>query len=164
MNEIIEKDFKEFFNNEGRKKEYIGDLITIKARNLKNCTLQINRSIRVNIVPDPEYGAIRTRFRTSYYGEYKIAIGDMRDFDTLFVLGINKDKEIIETAYAIPEKVLEGKRYITINTKKGIYHKFRIDEKPYNKIYNYMKKGDYSIFEDNNIVIHKTGSISGLII
>ena len=164
MNELIEKDFKEFFNSTGRKKGYIGDLMTIKARNLKNCTLRINRSIGFNTIQDPEYGIIRTRFRTSYYGEYKLAIGDIRDFDTLFILGINKDKQIIETAYAIPEKALEGKKFITINTKTGIYQKFRIDEKPYNKIYNYMKTGNYSIFEDNDIIIQKAEFRNGSII
>lgn len=154
MKETIQKDFKEFFNGIGRKKEYIGDLITIKVRNLKNCSLYIGRSgFKFDIVPDPDYGIIKTRFRTSYHGDYKIPIGDIRCFDTLLVLGLNREKEIIEKVYAIPEKELGKKKFITITKTGKMYQRFRIDERPYNKMSQYLKTGNYSLLEDDNIII-----------
>lgn len=154
MKDIIEKDFREFFNGVGRKKDYIGDLITIKARDIKNCILYISRlTFKFSPFLDPEYGIIRTRFRTSYYGDYKIPIGESRDFDTLFILGLNRDKKIIEKVFAIPEKELGEKKFITITETGQTYKKFKIDEKPYNKICRCMETGGYSIFEDCNIII-----------
>lgn len=150
----IERDIKDFFNCKGRKKDYIGDLITIKARNIKNCNLEIDKlTFKFNLAPDPEYGIIKTRFRTSYYGDYKIHIGEERNFDTLLILGLNRDKKIIDRAFAIPEKNLNGKRFITITKKGQVYQRFKIDERPYNDIYSLMKTGNYSLFEDDSINI-----------
>ena len=153
-NETIIKDFKDFFNGAGRKKDYIGDLIVAKTRNLKNCCLQILDSIyKFDTLKDLEYGIIKVVFRTSYYSEYKVSIGDGRQFNTLFVIGINREKKIIEKVFAIPEEELIGKRFITITKNGQRYQKFKIDEKPYIKTYNNIEKGRYSILEDNNIII-----------
>lgn len=158
VKEIIERDLKKFFLGTGtRKKDYIGDLITIKARNLKDCILYISKTIKFDIIKDPEYGIIKTRFRTSYYGDYKVPIGEYKGFDTLIVICLNRDKQIIEKAFAIPEKELGEKRFITILKTGHTYQKFKIDEKPYNKIYNYMKTEKYSILDDDDIKItHNT--------
>lgn len=154
MKEIIEKDFKNFFTGTGRKKEYIGDLTTIIARNLKNCYLYITRSgFKFGNVSDPDYGIIRTSFRTSYYGDYKIHIGNERGYDTLMMLGLNREKEIIEKVFAIPYDVLDGKTSITIMKTGQKYQKFRIDEKPYNKVCQYLKIGNYSMLDNSNITI-----------
>ncbi len=152
-NDLIQNDFEKFFKYTGRKKYYIGDLIVIKARGLKNCCLQINRTPRFDELIDPEYGIIRVKFRTSYYNDYKIPLGDMKNFDTLIVLGLNKDKETIERVFAIPEKELSGKRFITITNTGQTYQRFKIDEKPYRKVYDYMKTRKYSIEEDDDITI-----------
>lgn len=147
--DIIEKDFKNFFNNNtGRKKDYIGDLIVAKARGIKNCRLQIIDSVpKFNLLLDPEYGIVKVLFKTSYYEEYKVSIGNGRGFDTLLIVCINRDKKIIEKVFAIPEKELAKKRFITITKSGQTYQKFKIDEKPYIHIYNNIKKGKYSIQE-----------------
>lgn len=151
--ETIEKDFKRFFNNVGKRKDYIGDIIVIKVRKLKDCSLNINDSMsKFNMTPDPEYGIIKTRFRTLYENDYKIPVGTARGFDTLFIMILNKGKGTIEKVYAVPEKELDGKRIITIVDAR--YQKFKINEKPYNDIYCYMKTGKYSILEDDNIIIN----------
>lgn len=153
-NDTIEKYFKDFFNGAGRKKDYIGDLIVAKTRGLKDCRLQIIDSIpKFDPLIDQEYGIIKVVFRTSYYEEYKVPIGSSRGFDTLFVIGINREKKIIEKVFAIPEKELIGKRFITITKNGQKYQKFKIDEKPYIRTYNNVKKGKYSILEDNDITI-----------
>jgi hypothetical protein len=152
-NDIIENDFKDFFNGAGRKKDYIGDLIIIKTRGLKNNLQIVDSASKFDLLVDQEYGIIKVIFRTSYYDEYKISIGNERGFDTLFIIGINRDKKIIEKVFAIPEKELTGKRHITITKSGKTYQKFKIDEKPYINTYNHIKTGKYSILEDNNITI-----------
>ena len=153
MKKTIEKDFKRFFNNVGKRKEYVGDLVVIKARKLKGCNLDINGPLpKFNITPDPEYGIIKTRFRTLHDGDYRIPLISNRDFDTLFIMRINRGKCIIEDVYAIPKKELDGKRVITIDCGQT-YQKFKIDEKPYNEIYCIMRTGKYSITEDDSIII-----------
>jgi len=152
--ETVEKDFKDFFNGAGRKKDYIGDLIVTKTRGLKNCRIQIIDSIpKFDPLVDQEYGIVKVVFRTSYYEEYKVPIGNARGFDTLFVIGINRDEKVIEKVFAIPEKELTGKRFITITKNGQTYQRFKIDEKPYVRTYNNIKKGKYSILEDNDIII-----------
>lgn len=153
-NKTVEKDFKDFFNGAGRKKDYIGDLIVAKARGLKNCCIQIVDSIpKFDPLIDQEYGIAKVVFRTSYYEEYKVPIGNARGFDTLFIMGISREKKIIEKVFAIPEKELIGKRFITITKSGQTYQKFKIDEKPYIQTCNNIKKGKYSILEDNDITI-----------
>lgn len=152
----ITNNLKNFFNTVGRKKvsyDYIGYLIVAKARKIKNCRLQIVDSVpKFDPLIDPEYGIIKVIFRTSYYEEYKISIGDERDFDTLFIIGINRDEKVIEKVLAIPEKELVAKRFITI-TRTGQYQKFEIDENPYIQIFDNIKKGKYLISKDNDITI-----------
>lgn len=153
IKETIEKDFVRFFNNVGRKKDYIGELISIKARNLKDCTLYIKGPIfKMTSGPDPEYGVIKTMFKIFFENEYKIAIGTARGFDTMIILILHKGKGTVERVYAIPAKELEGTRIINI-PENGQYKKFRIDEKPYNDLFCYMKSGNYSIFEDPDLKI-----------
>lgn len=152
-NDVIKDDFKDFFRCTGRKKDYIGYLIVIKTRGLKNCRLQISRSSQFDELIDPEYGIVKVKFRTSYYNEYKLSLGDGGNFDTLIILGLNKDKKTIEKVFAIPEKELKGKRFITITNTGQMYQKFRIDERPYRRVYDYMKTGKYSIEEDGDITI-----------
>ena len=153
-NSIIERDFKEFLRRTKRK-DCIGDIIVIKARGLKNCNLNISIS---NKLSDPEYGIVKVKFRPLYYDEYKVPLGDETNFDTLIVIGLNKDKDIIETAFAIPEKELNGKRFITI-TKTGIYQKFKIDERPYREVYDHMKTGNYSIICDDRMTIMRYNDV-----
>ncbi len=153
-NEIVEKDFQEFFNNSGRKKDYIGDLIVIKTRGIKNCRLQIIDSIpKFDLFPDQEYGIIKVMFRTDYHKDYKITIGSARDFDTLFIIGLSREKKIIERVFAIPKKELENIKNITITKNSPKYIRFKIDEKPYIQIYEKIKKGNYSMLEDSDILI-----------
>lgn len=147
----IENDFKDFFGVSGRKKDYIVELIVAKTRGLKNCSVQIIDSIpKFDLLIDPEYGIIKVLIRASYYDEYKVSIGE-RGFDTLFVVGINRDKKVIENVYAIPEKELTGKKYITLTKTGPTYQKFKIDEKPYIQTYNNIIKGKYSMLDDNDI-------------
>ncbi len=156
IRDSIEKDFQKFFNNIGRKKEYIGDLVTIKARGLKNCSLNIyDPTPRFDIVPDSEYGIIKTKFIIPCDNERKTYIGTSRNFDTLFLVILNKGKRIVEKIYAIPKKELEGKRVVSITDTGCIYEKFRINEKPYNDIYSYMKTEKYSITEDDSITCER---------
>lgn len=159
-NDIIENDFKNFFNCAGRKKDYIGDLIAAKTRGLKNCRLKVIDSVpKFDPLLDPEYGIVKAVFRTSYYDEYKVSIGNVRGFDTLLIIGINRDKKVIEKVFAIPEKELAKKRFLTITKSGQTYQKFKIDEKPYIQTYNNIKKGKYSILEDNDITIQEDDNI-----
>lgn len=158
IKDTIEKDFKSFFNNVGKRKSYVGDFVAIKARKLKGCSLDINGpSPKFDMVPDPEYGIIKTKFKVFHENDHKVSIGTARDFDTLFIVALNKRKGIIENVYAIPEKELDMKRVITIAGTEDAYQKFKIDEKPYNEIYCYMKTGKYSVLEDGDITIGYTG-------
>lgn len=152
--DIVKKDFQEFFNNSGRKKDYIGDLIIIKTRGIKNCRLQIIDSIpKFDLFTDQEYGIIKVMFRTSYHEDYKITIGTERDFDTLFIIGISREKKIIERVFAIPKKELDNIKNITITKNTQKYIRFKIDEKPYIQIYEKIKKGKYSLLTDSDITI-----------
>lgn len=153
IDEMIVSDFKNFSNGTGRKKEYMGDLIVIKARGLKNYRLQfVDSVLRFYMYPDPEYGTIKVIFKASYYGEYKLALGDMTRFDTLIIVGLDKHKNVIERVFAIPEKDLSGKRFITITKASTMYQKFEIDKKRYAETYENMKNGKFSIMEDGSIV------------
>ena len=150
----VETDFKKFFYNVGKRKDYVGDIVTIKARKLSGCSLDISGTMpKFDIPKDPEYGIIKTRFKVLYNGDYRFGVVTNRGFDTLIALIINKGKGVIEKAYAIPKKELEGKRTVTIADTEKIYHKFRIDEKPYNDIYRHMRTEKYSVFEDDTITI-----------
>jgi len=152
--DIVKKDFQEFFNNSGRKKDYIGDLILIKTREIKNCRLQIIDSMpQFDPFTDPEYGNIKVMFRTAYHDDYKITIGTGRDFDTLFIIGISREKKIIERVFAIPKKELDNIKNITITKNSPKYIRFKIDEKPYIQIYEKIKRGKYSILTDSDITI-----------
>lgn len=156
IKETIEKDFKKFFNNIGRKKEYIGDVVTIKARGLKGCSLDNNYSLyKFNMIPDPEYGIIKTKFKNIYDIDGRISIPTKIDFDTLFIMLLNKGQGTIDNVYAIPKEELEGKRIIITTDIKNIYQKFKIGEKPYNDIYCHMRTGKYSILDDGDIIIRK---------
>ena len=152
--DTIDTDFKRFFNNIGKRRDYVGDMVIIKARKLIGCSLDVSDIIpKFNMVPDSEYGVIKTKFKVFYDGDYKMLISADRDFDTLIVFVLNKGKGIIEKGYAIPKKELDGKRAIAISDTDKICKKFRIDEKPYNDIYRRMRTEKYSIFEDDTIVI-----------
>jgi hypothetical protein len=136
-----------------RKKEYIGNLIVAKARSIKGCGLLFNEGVpKFHMSKDPEYGIIKVTFKKSYHGEYKISIGDMTHFDTLVIIGLNKQKNIIEKVFAIPEKDLRGKRFLTITGTTVLYQKFEIDKTPYVKTYEDIKTGQCSILEDGSIV------------
>ena len=154
--ETIEKDFKKFFNNIGRKKEYIGNIVTIKVRGLKGCNLNINWSFyKFDMTPDSEYGIIKTKFKNIYDSDSKISVPMKIDFDTLFIILLNKGQGTIEGVYTIPKVELEGKRIITTDDIKNIYQKYKIGEKPYNDMYCHMKTGKYSILDDSDIIIGK---------
>ncbi len=153
-NDSVEKDFNDFFNIPGRKKDYIGDLIVIKTRGIKNCHLRIIDSIpKFDPFIDPEYGSIKVIFRTSYHEDYKITVGNLRDFDTLIIIGINREKKTIERVFAIPKKELDDIKNITITKNGPKYLRCKIDAKPYIQIYEKIKKGKYSILEDGDITI-----------
>lgn len=155
IKEKIETDFKRFFNNVGKRKDYIGDIVIIKVRKLKGCSMDINGPIvKFNMTKDPEYGIIKTRFKVFYDNEYKVSIGTARGFDTLFIVTLNKGKGTVEKVYAIPEKALDGKRMVKIPDTGNEYQKFQINEKPYNDMFCSMKTGKYSIFEDEDITIN----------
>jgi hypothetical protein len=151
---MVEKDFQDFFNCAGRKKDYMGDLIIIKTRGIKNCRLQIIDSIpQFDLFTDQEYGIIKVMFRTAYHEDYKIIIGTERNFDTLFIIGLSREKKIIERVFAIPKKELDNIKNITITKNSPKYLRFKIDEKPYIQIYEKIKKGEYSILTDSDITI-----------
>lgn len=153
IEDTVIQDFKDFSYGAGRKKEYMGDLIVAKARVLKGCSLLFNEGVpKFHMSPDPEYGTVKVTFKKSYYGEYKISIGDMTHFDTLIIVGLGKDKNVIEKVFAIPEKELRGKRFLTITSTTVAYQKFEIDKKPYIQTYEDIKAGKCSILEDGSIV------------
>ena len=129
----IEKWKEQFYDTRGRRKDYLGDIITIIARRLENLDDKDIDDIK-NRIPDPEYGIIKPKVKTSYFGEYKINIGSDRDFDTLLIIGLNREKKIVEKVFAIPSHQLGGKSAISI-LKNGKYDKFRIDEKPFNEVF-----------------------------
>ena len=128
----IEKWKEQLYNVRGRRKDYLGDIITIVARKLENLDDKDIDDIK-NRIPDPEYGIIKPKVKTSYFGEYKINIGGDRDFDTFLVIGLNKKKKIVEKVFAIPSHQLGGKAISIL--KNGKYDKFRIDEKPFNDVF-----------------------------
>ena len=147
------QNFKDFFSGIRRKKYYMGNLIVAKARGLKDCSLSLVDSVpKFHTSPDPEYGVIKVIFKNSYYGEYKISIGDMTHFDTLIVLGLDKEKNVIDKVFAIPEKDLRGKRFITITNTVVSYQKFEVDKKWYAQTYEDIKNGKCSILEDGSMV------------
>ena len=152
--EIIENDLRQFVYNVRRKRDYVGDLIVIKARGIKNCRLSLYRSRpRFDPLLDQDYGIIRPLFRTSYHREYKVTIGRNRDFDTLLDICINRDRMSVETVFAIKKEEIIEKSHITITENGETYKKFRVDEKPYTKIYDYIKTGKYSMLEDKDIIM-----------
>jgi hypothetical protein len=153
IEDIVIKDFKDFSCGTGRKKEYMGDLIVAKARCLKGCNLLFTDLVpKLCMSQDPEYGTIKVMFKKSYYGEYKISIGDMENFNTLIIVGLGKEKSVINKLFAIPEKELRGKKFITITSTTVTYQKFEIDKKPYVQTYEDIKAGKCPILEDGSIV------------
>lgn len=145
---MISDDFKKFSDGTARKKEYMGDLIVAKARNLKDCDLIFtDLSIKFRMSKDPEYGIVKVSFRTSYYGEYKISVGDVTLFDTLIIIGLNREKNVIEKVFVIPEKDLIGKRFITVTNTTVSYKKFEVDKKIYAQVYDGMKTGNIPTLE-----------------
>lgn len=149
---IVMQDFKEFSYGSVRIKEYMGYLIVAKARCIKGCNLSFVDSVpKFHMLPDPDYGIVKAIFKKSYYGEYKISIGDMTHFDTLIIIGLDKEKDIIEKVFAIPEKEIRGKRFITITSTTVSYQKFEIGKKPYVQTYEHIKAGKCSILEDGSV-------------
>jgi hypothetical protein len=150
---VIIQNFEGFFSGVRRKKDYMGYLIVAKARGLKDCGLSLIDSVpKFHMSPDPEYGVVKVTFKNSYYGEYKIAIGDTTCFDTLIVIGLDKEKNVIKNVFVIPEKELSGKRFITITNTTVLYQKFEVDKKQYAQTYEDMKTGKYSLLEDGSIM------------
>jgi hypothetical protein len=139
----IEKWKEQFYEKRGRRNEHLGDIITIFARGLENILADKDIDEIKNRIADPEYGIIKTKIKTSFFGEYKVSIGKDRDFDTLLIIGLNREKKIVEKVYAIPKLQIGEKSSISI-VKNGKYEKFRINEKPYNeacqKIYDNRKR------------------------
>ena len=147
------QNFKDFFSGVGRKRDYMGNLIVAKARGLKDCGLLFIDSVpKFHMSPDPEYGIIKVILKNAYYGEYKISIGDTTRFDTLIIIGLDKEKNVIEKVFAIPEKELSGKRFITITSTSVLYQKFEVDKKWYVQTYEDIKNGKCSILEDGSMV------------
>lgn len=130
----IEKWKEQFYGSKGRRKDYFGNIITIIARRLGENLNDKDIDEIKNRIPDPEYGIIKPKVKTSYFGEYKINIGNDRYFDTLLIIGLNREKKIVEKVYAIPKNQLNGKNSMSI-LKNGKYEKFRIDEKPYREVF-----------------------------
>lgn len=153
IEDIVVQDFKEFSNNTGRKKDYMGEMIVAKARGLKDCSfLFVDSVTNFHMSQDPEYGIVKVMLKKSYYGDYKISIGDMSNFDTLIVLGLDKEKNAIKKVFAIPKKELRGRKFITITSTTVSFQKFEIDEKPYARTYEDIKAGKLTILEDGSVV------------
>jgi hypothetical protein len=152
IEDAVIQDFKEF-SGSGRRKEYMGDLIVAKARGLKDCSFMFIDSVaNFHMSPDPEYGIVKVVLKKSYYGDYKISIGDMSNFDTLIVLGLDKEKNTIKKVFAIPKNELRERKFITITSTTVSFQKFEIDEKPYARIYEDIKTGKCPILEDGSVV------------
>lgn len=130
----IEKWKEQFYESRGRRNGYLGDIITIVARGLGESLNDKDIDKIKNRIPDPEYGIIKPKVKTSYFGEYKVNIGKDRDFDTLLIIGLNREKKIVEKVYAISSLQLDGKSSMSI-LENGKYEKFRINEKPYNEVF-----------------------------
>lgn len=153
IEDTVIQDFKDFSNGSGRRKEYMGQLIVAKTRGLKDCSfLFIDSVTNFHMSPDPEYGIVKVVLKKSYYGDYKISIGDMSNFDTLIVLGLDKEKSAIKKVFAIPKKELRGRKFITITSSAVSFRKFGIDEKPFARIYEDIKAGRCPMLEDGSIV------------
>lgn len=153
IEDVIIQDFKDFSHGLVRKKDYMGDLIVAKARNLKGCSLvYIDSVTKLHMPPDPEYGVIKVELKKSYYGGYKVSIKDMKYFDTLIVLGLDKEKSVVDKVFAIPEEDLRKKKFITITSTTVSYKKFEIDKKPYVRTYEEIKAGKCPILEDGSIL------------
>lgn len=130
----IEKWIEQFYEVKHRRKDYLGEIITIIARRLGESLKDKDIDEIKNRIPDPELGIIKPKVKTSYFGEYKINIGKDRNFGTLLIIGLNREKKIVEKVFAIPIHQLDGIGFMSI-LKNGKYDKFRIDEKPYNEVF-----------------------------
>lgn len=130
----IEKWKEQFYEKRGRRNEHLGDIITIFARGLEKILADKDIDDIKNRIADPEYGIIKPKIKTSFFGDYTISIGKDRHFDTLLIIGLNRTKKIVAKVYAIPRLQLGEKSSISI-LKNGKYEKFRIDEKPYNEAF-----------------------------
>ena len=153
IEDVVINDFKGFSDGTGRRKGYMGDLIVAKAKGLKGCSLMFIDSVtKFHMSPYPEYGIVKAIFKKSYYGDYKIPIGDMTNFDTLIVVCLDKEKNAIKKVFAIPKKELRGRKFITITSTTVSFRKFEIDEKPYARTYEDIKAGKFKILDDGSIV------------
>jgi hypothetical protein len=96
IEDAVIQDFKGFSNGSGRRKEYMGDLIVAITRGLKDCSYMFIDSVtNFRMPPDPEYGIVKVVLKKSYYGDYKISIGDMSNFDTLIVICLEEGNSLL---------------------------------------------------------------------
>lgn len=122
-------------------KGFIGEQIVAKVRKLKNCCIETDIfNFKFDLSKDPEYGMIQVKLRVSCYGDWYIKFGIEHNFDTLFVLCMDKNMKNVERVYTIPEEELYGMKSLTImGSENSKWEMFRIDEKPYNEAYQNMK-------------------------
>lgn len=130
-------------------------MIVARVRCLKNCNLYLDNFHSQFDLYDPEYGRIQVKTRQQYYGDWPIRIGTTHNFDTLFILCMDKERRNVKRVYIIPDKELLSLTGITIigNLHPVIGSKwemFRTDEKIYNDVYHGMKIKDCSVLKKEN--------------
>ena len=136
-----------------RGKGLIAEAVIAKIRKLEIIGIKSdNFNSKIDLSFDLEYGIIQVKSRISYYGDWMVRY-DLEEFDTLFVLCLNKDGRDIERMYAVPERLLYGTISLTImGSCNSKYEKYRIDERPYNDVYHnlmeYLRGREYFGIED----------------
>lgn len=117
-------------------KGIVGEVVIAKVRKLKVLSIELdNFTHKFDLSRDYKYGMIQSKFKVERYREWSVTFGAEHNFDTLFVLCVDKNG-IIRKVYAIPEDELYGNKSVTI-TENGLkYKKFRIDQMLYNGVYH----------------------------
>lgn len=85
---------------------------------------------------------IQVKARIQWYGQYSFSIGDIHNFNILYILCLNRGMKNIRRIYVIPDIKISDKKGITIyedSSTGDLYEEFRVEDiKQYNDAYNYI--------------------------
>jgi len=132
----------------------LGEAVVAKVRKLKVLSLELdNFGLKFDLSVDKEYNIIQVKFKKPYYNDWKVTFGEEHNFNTLFILCIDKNTDNLDIVYAIPEEELYGLTSVFI-PKSGYskWEKFKIDEESYNNAFHslmsYLKHKEHFSIED----------------
>lgn len=128
-------------------KGFIGQQIVAKTYEVEDCNLKMdNFNFYVDLAKIGKYGYCEVKIATfnKRNGKWEFEGIDPEHFDSLFIVCMDKNEfwKNVERVYIIPVEYIISSHitiYENTSTKLSKWEKFRIDHKPFDKIYHNMK-------------------------